>query len=148
GSGVPARDGGRRGPSSGALRSDVRQSVRGLLRSPVVAVTVVLTVGLGLGASVAMLAVVRAVLADVLPYGAPDRLVRIYHAVGGIRWNLSVADFQAIEAQQTQFDAVAAYTSSEQTLTGDVAAERVRVRGVTPGWFDLVGIPALAGRTF
>jgi predicted permease len=127
---------------------DVRQAARGWLRSPVLAATIVLTVGLGLGASTAMFAVVRVVVLDPVPYPGADRLVRIYHAINGNRWTLSVADYLAIEAQQTRFDEVAAYGTSERTFTSRGAAERVRVRSVTAGWFDLLGARAVQGRTF
>ncbi|MGH7505764.1 MAG: ABC transporter permease, partial [Longimicrobiales bacterium] len=130
------------------IGGDVKHALRGWSRSPVLALTIVLTVGLGLGASTAMFAVVRAVLLDPLPYAGADRLVRIYHAIGGNRWNLSVVDFEAIESQQTRFDAVAAYSSSERTLTSGGEVERVGVRAVTAGWFDLLGIRAAQGRTF
>ncbi len=140
-----------RGRPAGLLagvRGDVRHALRGWVKSPVLASTIVLTVGLGLGASTAMFAVVSEVLLNPLPYVEGDRLVRIYHAIGGNRWNLSVADFQAIEEQQTSFDGVAAYSSTERTLTIGGIVERVRVRGVTAGWFDLLGMKAARGRTF
>ncbi len=132
----------------GGIGGDARHALRGWLKSPVLAVTIVLTVGLGLGASTAMFAVVRVVLWDSLPYAGSDRLVRIYHAIGSNRWPLSVADFQAIESQQASFEGVAASTSSERTLTMDEVAERVRVRAVTAGWFDLLRTRAERGRTF
>ena len=132
----------------GALGADVGQAVRGWVKAPVLALTIVLTVGLGLGASTAMFAVVRMVLLNALPYEGGDRLVRIYHAIGTNRWPLSVVDFQAIESQQTHFEGVAAYASSERTLTSEDLVERVRVREVTAGWFDLLGMRAMQGRTF
>lgn len=95
-----------------------------------------------------MFAVVRSVLLEPLPYSGSERPVRIYHAISGNRWKLSVADFQAIEAQQTQFDGVAAYASGERTFTAGDVAERVRVRAVAAGWFDLRGIRPMQGRTF
>jgi putative ABC transport system permease protein len=137
-----------RGSGLEGVRTDVVQSVRGWVKSPVLALTVILTVGLGLGASTAMFGIVRVVLLDPLPYGDSDRLVRIYHALGENRWPLSVADYQAIEAQQTHFDAVAAFTTSERTLISPDGAERVRTRAVTAGWFDLLQLRALLGRTF
>jgi predicted permease len=88
------------------------------------------------------------VLWDPLPYVGSERLVRIYHAIGQNRWNLSVVDFEAIESQQTQFEGVAAYSSGERTLTSGDVVERVRVRAVTAGWFELLGIRAVQGRTF
>jgi len=136
------------GRVSRGMVQEAVHALRGWARSPVLGSTIVLTVGLGLGASTAMFAVVRAVLLEPLPYAGSERLVRIYHAVGTNRWNLSVADYQAIEAQQTRFDGVAAYTSSERTLTLDGVVERVRVRGVTANWFELGGTRAVLGRTF
>jgi putative ABC transport system permease protein len=130
------------------LGAEARHAFRIWTKSPVLALTIVLTVGLGLGASTAMFAVVRVVLMDPLPYDGAGRLVRIYHAVGGNRWNISVADYQAIETQQTHFEGVAAYSSSERTLTTEDVVERVRVRAVTAGWFDLMGVQAARGRTF
>ena len=139
--------GGRSGVLEG-FAADVRQAVRGWVKSPGLAATIVLTVGLGLGASTAMVAVVRAVLLDPLPYAEADRLERIYHAVAGNRWNLSVADYLAIVEYQTGFEGVAAYQTGEGILTTTAGAERVRVRRVTAGWFDLLGVPVAAGRTF
>ncbi len=139
---------GDRGGTLAGVSGDVRHALRGWAKSPLSALTIVLTVGLGLGASTAMLAVIREVLLNPLPYEDSDRLVRIYHAIGGNRWNLSVADFQAIESQQTSFEAVAAYSSDERTLTVGSLVERVRVRSVTAGWFDLFGLSAARGRTF
>lgn len=102
------------------IARDARHALRGWLKAPVLASTIVLTVGIGLGASTAMFAVVRSVLLEPLPYSGSNRLVRVYHAISGNRWNLSVVDFQAIEAQQTRFEGVAAHTSSERTFIAGV----------------------------
>jgi len=139
--------GARMGMLSG-LSGDMRYALRGWVRSPVLALTILLTVGLGLGATIAMFAVVRAVLLEPLPYTAGERLVRVYHAVGENRWNLSVADFQAIESQQTLLDGVAAFATSERTYTSRDDVQRVSVRGVTSRYFDLLGVSAWRGRTF
>jgi putative ABC transport system permease protein len=133
---------------SGGFAADARQGLRIWAKSPLLALTIVLTVGLGLGASTAMLAVVRVVLLNPLPYPDSERLVRVYHAIQGNRWSISVADFQAIESHQTQFEGVAAYSTSQRTLATDGVVERVRVRAVTPGWFDVVGLRTLRGRAF
>ena len=130
------------------LGRELRFALRGLSRSRLLAVTVVLTVGLGVGASAAMVAVVDAVLVRPLPYPSPDRLVRIYHALQGNRWPLSVVDYDAIRAQQRSFTSVAAYRAGELTLTRGADAERVRAKRVTPGYFGVVGVLPSAGRMF
>jgi hypothetical protein len=57
---------------------DCRYALRSLGRLPVLSATIVLTVGIGLGATTAMLAVVKAVLLDPLPYADSGSLVWIY----------------------------------------------------------------------
>jgi len=139
----------REARGDGAVRSlarDVRFAVRGFARARLLAATVVLTVGLGVGASVAMLAVVNAVLVRPLPYPAPDRLVRIYHALDGNRWPLSVADWDAIREQQTSFASLAAYRPDALTLVRGAEAERVRAKRVTPGYFGVLGVAPAVGR--
>ena len=128
--------------------SDIRQSLRGWRRGPLLALTIILTTGLGIGATTAMLAVVKRVLLAPLPYAEPDRLVRVYHALSGNRWPLSVVDYQAIAEQQTVFDDVAAYSTSTRTFADAETVERVRVKVVTPNYFSLLGIRPGQGREF
>ena len=121
--------GGGRGDGGGGmlagLRGDAFHALRWWLKSPVLASTIVLTLALGLGATPAMFAVVRVVLLDPLPYESADRLVRIYHAIRGNQWPLSVADFQAIEAQQTHLEGVAAFSSGDEGLQPPPSASSV-----------------------
>ncbi|MGD8276663.1 MAG: ABC transporter permease [Gemmatimonadota bacterium] len=130
------------------LARDLGVAVRGLSRSRLLAGTVVMTVGLGVGASVAMFAVVNTVLIRPLPYRAPDRLVRIYHAMQGNRWPLSVVDWDAIREQQTSFESLAAYRPEALTLSQGAEAERVRAKRVTPGYFRVLGVTPVSGRGF
>ena len=119
------------GTGPGGLAGDVRVAARGWAKSPGLALTIVLTVGLGLGASTAMVSVVRASLLDPLPYRGADRLERIYHAVSGNRWNLSVADYLAIEEHNRTLEAVGSLDDSVYTLGAmrdGMSAERLSGR--------------------
>jgi hypothetical protein len=82
---------------------DLRHGLRSLARSPVLTGTIVLTVGLGVGATTAMFAVIHAVILSPLPYADPTRLVRIYTDAPPNRFRFSVADYLALEDQQTRF---------------------------------------------
>jgi hypothetical protein len=82
---------------------DLRYGLRRLARSPVLTGTIVLTVGLGVGATTAMFAVIHAVILSPLPYADPTRLVRIYTDAPPNRFRFSVADYLALEDQQTRF---------------------------------------------
>ncbi len=125
---------------------DLRHSLRSLLRSPVLTGTIVLTVGLGIGATSAIYAVIDSVLIQPLPYPDAGRLVRIYTDSPPHRWPLSVADYQALESQQTRFRRLAAYRNSTMTFHGAGTAERVRGKLVTWGYFPLLGHQPLHGR--
>ena len=124
------------------------QSLRGLARTPVFTSSVVLTVGLGIGGCTAIFAVVDALLLRPLPYPNADRLEWVFTDSPPNEWPLSVVDFQALEAQQTSFEAVAAYAVGDQTFTDGEVVESIPVRFVTPGYFGVLGITPAEGRSF
>ncbi len=112
------------------------------------AVTIIATVGLGIGATTVMFAVIDAALLRPLPYKDPQHLVRIYTDAPPYRFPFSVADYQALEAQQTTFSAVAAYSNRAMAFSNGRIAERVQAKVVTWTYFDLLGITPALGRTF
>jgi predicted permease len=130
------------------LRQDVRTSLRGLRRAPVMTLTVMTTVGLGIGATTAIWSAFHTTLLRPLPYADPDGLVRIYTDAPPNRFRFSVADWLALEEQQTQFAALAAYTNRSMAWSDGSTAERVMGRGVSSGYFSLLGIRPALGRTF
>jgi putative ABC transport system permease protein len=150
GSGTAATpDHGRRARTTdrlGQIARDLRQSTRSLLRTPGLAITIVLTVGLGLGATTAMVSVIHAVVLSPLPYRDADRIVLVRTQDGDNLFNLSVADYQALDAQQTSFTAVAASQQVSVTVAVHGVVERQRARVVTPSYFSLLGLAPIAGR--
>src|SRR5688572_23134371 len=62
----------------------LRLAWRSLRRTPAFTISAVRTLVIGIGASVAIFAVVNGVLLRPLPYGNPDRLVGIWHALPGV----------------------------------------------------------------
>ena len=73
----------------------------------------------------------NAALLQPLPYQNPERLVRIYTDAAPNKLSLSVADYLALEAQQTHFDAVAGYTGRVMAFSNGTTAERLTGREVT-----------------
>src|SRR5712671_6970611 len=92
------------------LLQDIRISLRGLVRAPMMTLTIVVTVGLGIGATTVIFAAVQAALLRPLPYADPDRLVRIYTDAPPYKFRFSVANYLALQTQQTQFEQIAGYT--------------------------------------
>jgi putative ABC transport system permease protein len=121
-------------------------AVRSLAKVPVLTAAIVATVGVGIGGCTVIFAVVDVLFLRPLPYPDADRLVWIYSDSPRGPFPFSVVDFQALEEEQTSFDAVAAYSYDEHTLTTEYMAERVTVASVTPGYLELMGIDPAVGR--
>lgn len=134
--------------SLSALWRDIRHGARSLSRSPGLATTIVLTVGLGLGATTAMVSLIQAVVINPLPYRASDRLFLIRTQDGDNLFPLSVADYNALAAQQTSFETVAASAQLPVTTVVHDVAERERARVVTASYFRLLGLTPIFGRLF
>src|SRR3989442_13268789 len=109
---------------------DIRICLRNLLRAPVLALTVVATVGVGIGAHTAIFGAVDAALLRPLPYPEAGQLVRIYPDAPPNKFPFSVADYLALQAQQTRFDQIAGYNDRPMAFTDGTVAERVRGRVV------------------
>jgi putative ABC transport system permease protein len=91
----------------GDLMQDLRISLRSLLQAPLMAVTIVATVGLGIGATTMIFSAVNAALLRPLPYADPRELVRIYTDAPPNQFRFSVADYLALQEQQTRFERIA-----------------------------------------
>ena len=130
------------------LRQDVRIGLRAFARAPLVTLTIVATVGLGIGATTSIASAVGAILLRPLPYARPEELVRIYTDSPPHRFRFSVVDFQALEAQQTQFARVAGYTERTVGYSDGASAERLRARTVSWQYFGLLGLAPALGRDF
>lgn len=130
------------------LMQDLAISLRGLLRAPMLTLTIVLTVGLGIGATTVIFGAIDAALLRPLPYADPARLVRIYTDTPPYKFRFSVADYLALDAEQTQFEQIAAYTERAMAFTDGAVAERLRGREVSWTYFSLLGIRPAIGRDF
>jgi hypothetical protein len=127
---------------------DVRIAVRALGRAPIVVIVILLSVGLGIGVTATVFSAGNGALLRPLPYAGAGRLVRIYTDSPPNRFPLSVADYQALVAQQTRFEQIAAYASNAATFSDGASSERVKGRSVSPGYFELLGIQPILGHTF
>ena len=127
---------------------DLQHSVRSLARTPMLTATIILTVGLGIGATTAIFSAINAVLLSPLPYPDSGRLVWIHTSSPPHEWPFSVADYRALDEQQTSFSQIAGYDQTTLTLNRGTVAERVRGKAVTWTYFPILGITPLLGRLF
>jgi len=133
------------------LAQDARFGVRVLRKSPTFTAASIVTLALGIGVNAAIFSVVNAVLLRPLPFPDADRLMLLWatNTKSGDREDVaSYPDFEAWRAQTSSFDAVAAFTARGVTLSVGARPEMVASIQVTPGFFELLGVPIAAGRTF
>ena len=133
------------------LYHDVRYALRTLIRRPGFTAVVIVTLALGIGANAAIFSVVHGVLLQRLPFERPEELVMVWehHQVRNrFRNVVSPANFLSWQEQNEVFADIAAVQAFNLTMTGHDALSRVSAGVATEGFFRMVGVSAVLGRTF
>ena len=133
------------------LIADGRYGLRSLLREPGFALVVVLTLALGIGANVTIFSAVDAVLLRPLPYSDQQRLVELMHQDTGRRSRreaVSPGNFVDWRDRASDVLTLAAAEPYSRTLTTAEGPERLRSWLVTEGFFEVLKLQPLLGRTF
>jgi predicted permease len=132
------------------MQRDVRRALRGLRTSPGFTAIALTMLALGIGANTAIFSVVNAVLIQPLPFAEPDRLVQIYESHPERGWDrFPVSQPNAIDLRErtTSFEGVGIFGGRSATLTSDGTPQQIGLATVTPGFFDVLGVTPLSGRT-
>ena len=130
---------------------DMRYALRMLRKNPGFTSVAVLTLALGIGANTAIFSVVYAVLLKPLPYPQPEQLVTVFETQPqeGIMGNgSSYPNFAELRAGNHIFSEMAGYQQHQLTLTDRGEPTVVNTAVVTPELFSVLGVKAIAGRTF
>ena len=134
------------------LRQDLRYAARMLRRQPAFAGAAILTLALGIGANSAMFALVDATLLRPLPFGQPERLVMIWERnAASSRARVAPLNLLDWNEQNHAFDSMAGFIPGVGSMVmsgADGAAETVPRQWVTAGFFEVLGIKPIIGRTF
>jgi predicted permease len=133
------------------LWQDLRYGLRTLLKNPGFTIVAVVALALGIGANTAIFSVVNAVLLRPLPFKNPQQLVIVWENAAHLGFpknTPSPPDFLDWQRQNTVFTGMAAMAERSFNLTGVGQPERLDGRRVSANLFDLLGVPALLGRTF
>ncbi|MDB4909268.1 MAG: permease [Gemmatimonadetes bacterium] len=137
----------------GDLKQDLRFGFRAATRAKLFTLLAVITLAFGIGANAAVFGVVKSVLLDALPYGQPDRLVRVYARFrngSSEHGGLSAGAAHDIAERQRSFSSAAIFQgdASDRVYKGDGSARIVRVLWVQPAFFATLGVNPAMGRTF
>src|SRR5436190_6279848 len=135
------------------LLQDLRYGVRMLLKHKGFTAVAVLALALGIGANTAIFSLVNGVLLRPPPFPDAERIVSIEGknpaAAGVTESNISFLDFTSWSQQTDLFASTAAYWTGTANFGADGAEpERVPRAGVTTGFFSVLGVQPVLGRTF
>ena len=135
------------------LWQDLRYGARMLMKQPGFTLIAVLTLALGIGANTAIFSVVNALLLRPLPYRRPEQLVKVFRAPpdpakGDLPAIWSYPRFEILRDQNQSFAEVAGFNQSPYNLTGTEAPEQLQMELVSAGYFALLGVNPLVGRSF
>src|SRR4051794_8209233 len=134
------------------LLHDIRYGVRMLLKHKGFTAVAVIALALGIGANTAIFSLVNGVLLHPLPFPDAERIIYIEGknpAAGVTESNISFLDFTDWSQQTDLFASTAAYWTGTVNFGADGAEpERVPRAGVTNGFFAVLGVQPVLGRTF
>jgi putative ABC transport system permease protein len=142
---------GRRRLSWDDWRLDVRAAWRGILHRPGLAMAAVTTLALGTGLGTAVFSVVHGVLLRPLPYPEPERLITVWQH--DVQKDLdeypAPGTFMDWRERSRSFGGMAAAIPYGYDLLDDPSRPvGLSAWQVTEGFFEALGIPLAAGRTF
>jgi putative ABC transport system permease protein len=136
-----------------ALWQDGRYGLRLLRKNPGFTVVAVLTLALGIGADTAIFSIVNATLLRPLSYPNADQIVMVWGTnPGGFGWRgktgFSALNFLDYQEQNQVFAHLATFNGPDFTLTGVDNPERIQGGRVTAGFFNVLEVKPMLGRTF
>jgi len=145
----------RTGAFLDTVLGDIRFATRLLLRNPIFTLTAALSLAIGIGATTSIFTVANGLLLrSAVGVADPGRLVDITRSKnrGGPGLDpISYPDYLEVRSRATTLEGVYGYQLELQPASlrvENTGAERVYPGVVTTNYFDVLGVPAIAGRTF
>ena len=131
----------------------VTPSLRSLIRRPGLGVARLTTVTIVVGAIAAVTAIASATLLRPLPFPDPDRLVSIYSLSNDTAdvtqsTPLFPVEFAHLDAHGPSIESIAAIWVADRAVAGAGEPDSMSGGRVTANFFEMLGAPLTAGRTF
>ena len=132
------------------LLQDLKYGLRMLAKSPGFTLVAVLTLALGIGANTAIFSLIDTVILRTMPVHEPEQLVQFAKFRGsyGRSW-FYYPLFRLFHDELHGFDGLLARTSmARREATFGTEPEIVNTEEVSGNYYSVLGISAIAGRTF
>src|SRR5581483_694749 len=128
---------------------DLQYGFRMLIKSPAFAAIAIFTLALGIGANTAIFSVVSGVLLNPLPYRNANRIISLFEEIPNFKnGSIFYPNFLDWQRMNRSFSAIAAYRSTGFNLSGNGEPERLHGEMVSAGFFEILGVNPIIGRTF
>jgi predicted permease len=129
--------------------SDLRFAARMLAKRPGFTLVAVSLLAVGVGANALIFSAFDAVLWRPLPVRHAEELVRMVQRIPriGTTSTFHYSFYQALREHSTTLSAVFGEAPIDVAMNQPAPAEQVRVHMTTPEFFEVLGVPALFGRT-
>jgi putative ABC transport system permease protein len=134
-----------------SLFQDLRYAIRTLAKQPGFTAVALITLALGIGANTAIFSVVYTVLLKPLPFGQPEALVQLWEARPDRGWNRAGgthANFWDLKDMNRTFEGVGAMWWGSVNWSGLSYPERLSAGRVSAGFFRILRVQPVLGRTF
>ena len=132
-----------------SFSQDLRYGIRMLAKSPAFSFIAIFTLALGIGVNTAIFSVVNGILLNPLPFHDPNQLVSMFQEIPNFKNGaISYPNFVDWRRMNTTFADMAAYRSTGFNLSGTGEPERLHGEMISAGFFKILGVNPLMGRTF
>jgi hypothetical protein len=142
-------------PMLDILLQDLRYTIRTLRRDRGFTLIAILILALGIGANIAVFSVVNTLMLRPLPFRDPARLLWIGPEVFDGNWSsatYSIDAYQELLERNKSYEDVAGYyafsSGDNFKLTGHGDPRPFTGIGITPNFFQVIGVDPLMGRLF
>ena len=126
---------------------DLRDAFRALRATPVVSTVAILSLALGIGANTAIFSIVNALMLRDLPVKDAQQLVQVMTGPTRTSWSNPLWE-QLRDRDHQLFDGAFAYSSQRYNLARGGEARLVNGVMASGRFFEVLGVPAILGRTF
>lgn len=139
----------RNGSMRVSVLQDIRYAIRLLARTPGFTLICIVTIAVAIGANTAVFSLVHGVMLKPLPFPESDRLVVLGQYTDGAATlsTTTPGNFYDWRARMTALDAIAGFAYTQRVVERGEFAERTLGVQSVGNVFDVLGRPALDGRT-
>ncbi len=135
------------------FKQDIHFSFRMIARQPLLSASVGLMLAFGLGANGAIFSVIDAIVLRPFPIEDVDRLVMLAESSPDSLFefegfSVAPANYLDWREQSDVYETLAAYEYWDVNLEGRDEPERIQGMFASPGFFEILGVEPVMGRTF